>query len=893
MRLRRIEIAHFRKLAGPVVLDGLNDGLIVVSGDNEEGKSTVLAALKAAFFEHHATGGAVREAMAPHRGGVPEIAVEFEADGQLHRLRKAFKRGGVALETPTHRLQDDAAERRLQELLRFERRQGRTPRPENAGLQALFWVDQATAFRDFEPVAGGRDRLAAAIASEVGAVAGGERSRRLLAVARERGDTYYTAQRQQETGPLRAASEQVRSLEDEHQALEARRSEFDARVDRLARLRNERRRLIEQDLAGRARDRCEAIRRQLAEMADVERRAELAVESLKSAGAERARIEAQQRGRRDLVDEAERLAAIQREAAGRLAAAEQELDVLRQGVGALRASEAAAGQAVAEAERMAGEARDRLDQARLAAEIERLGSALTRCRVAREGMHRAQAAMAGNPATTERLAAVRRLHQERETAAARVVAAATRIELHPGTPRHVRVDGRPVDVAEPLRLAARTELELEGFGRLVVMPGGEDLQARQEAGRAALSALSEALAVMGASSIAAAEAALEERRGAEAELGRCDADLKALLQAFAARSIESLAQSLADRQAELAAIARRLRTVAGSIDDSSVLDQHVAAGAASLTQAQDRLAAARQAAAEAERRLTVAATEAARLRGQQSAAETRASEILGRLAVERERIADEELAAALRAATERLRGTEERHEHLGRELRARDADGLRERLAIAERELGALDGERRRLDAEIRDLEVALREAGADSWVERLGEVAGALGAARIERRRLELEGRAWRLLVEKLAAADQSLREQLVAPISQRLEPLLQRVFPGAQAVFDPDRLSLTHLRRDGAEEGFDSLSVGAREQLAVLVRLAFASLLAEREGEAPCLILDDALVYADEARFETMKAILQRAARELQILVLTCRPRDYYGLDARYLRLEDCRTA
>ena len=92
-------------------------------------------------------------------------------------------------------------------------------------------------------------------------------------------------------------------------------------------------------------------------------------------------------------------------------------------------------------------------------------------------------------------------------------------------------------------------------------------------------------------------------------------------------------------------------------------------------------------------------------------------------------------------------------------------------------------------------------------------------------------------------------MRETLVAPIGLRLRPLLQRVFPGAEPVLDPERLSLTHLRRDGAEEAFDSLSVGAREQLAVLVRLAFASLLAEREGEAPCLILDDALVYADEA--------------------------------------------
>jgi DNA repair exonuclease SbcCD ATPase subunit len=168
VKLRRIEIAQFRKLIGPMVLDGLGDGLAIVSGDNEEGKSTVLAALKAAFFEHHGAGGAVREAMAPHGGGVPEIVVEFECRGQSYRLRKAFRRAGVSLEVGGQRLQDDAAERRLQEILQFERRQARTARPENAGVQALFWVDQATAFRDFDCIAGGHERLTAAIAAEVG-----------------------------------------------------------------------------------------------------------------------------------------------------------------------------------------------------------------------------------------------------------------------------------------------------------------------------------------------------------------------------------------------------------------------------------------------------------------------------------------------------------------------------------------------------------------------------------------------------------------------------------------------------------------------------------------------------------------------------------------------------
>ena len=87
----------------------------------------------------------------------------------------------------------------------------------------------------------------------------------------------------------------MRALEDENQALEARRRDFDARVDRLARLRDERRRLIEQDHAGRSRERCEAIRRQLPRWPIWNARRNVPMEALKTAGAERARAEAQQR----------------------------------------------------------------------------------------------------------------------------------------------------------------------------------------------------------------------------------------------------------------------------------------------------------------------------------------------------------------------------------------------------------------------------------------------------------------------------------------------------------------------------------------------------------------------------------------------------------------------
>ena len=62
--------------------------------------------------------------------------------------------------------------------------------------------------------------------------------------------------------------------------------------------------------------------------------------------------------------------------------------------------------------------------------------------------------------------------------------------------------------------------------------------------------------------------------------------------------------------------------------------------------------------------------------------------------------------------------------------------------------------------------------------------------------------------------------------------------------------------------EEELGSLSEGTQEQLAVLVRLGFGRLLAESGAPVP-LILDDALVYSDDARIERMFAALKLAAR------------------------------
>ena len=86
---------------------------------------------------------------------------------------------------------------------------------------------------------------------------------------------------------------------------------------------------------------------------------------------------------------------------------------------------------------------------------------------------------------------------------------------------------------------------------------------------------------------------------------------------------------------------------------------------------------------------------------------------------------------------------------------------------------------------------------------------------------------------------------------------------------------------------ESFKWLSGGTQEQIAVLVRLAMGTMLAERGGNVP-IILDDALVYCDDDRINLMFDALSRAGKHQQIIVLTCRLRSFASLGGHTLRVQ-----
>ena len=182
--------------------------------------------------------------------------------------------------------------------------------------------------------------------------------------------------------------------------------------------------------------------------------------------------------------------------------------------------------------------------------------------------------------------------------------------------------------------------------------------------------------------------------------------------------------------------------------------------------------------------------------------------------------------------------------------------------------------ERRRQD--IMRLEVDLETKGALGLEEQGAERQRELEAA--TRRADELARRAAALdhLLGLLREKRSALARRLRAPLQKHLDHYLGILFPGARIEVAEDLSpgTITRVGPHGQESGgFEELSVGTREQMGIVARLAYADLLQEA-GRPTLLILDDALVNTDDDRLGQMKRVLYDAAQRHQVLIFTCHP-------------------
>jgi hypothetical protein len=270
------------------------------------------------------------------------------------------------------------------------------------------------------------------------------------------------------------------------------------------------------------------------------------------------------------------------------------------------------------------------------------------------------------------------------------------------------------------------------------------------------------------------------------------------------------------------------------------------------------------------------------------------AEIRNALLAARDALPDAERSARMEAAMHEVRAASEAHH-----ARLQALDAARSRMPSAER-LDALRAKVERLNQsierrkilheelalEIARLEGQIQAAGGDGLGERVNALRQGRDLAERDVQRLTHRVAVLTLLKETIAARYAERRDRLNAPLQRHLKPFLDDVFKGAEIDMG-DRFAISGVRRgERPSEPFEQLSVGTQEQIAVLVRLAMGTMLADQGRPLP-IILDDALVFSDDARIEAMFEALTRAGEVQQVIVLTCRMRSFERLKGERLSI------
>ena len=138
MQLTRLRIEQLRQFRQPYELNDFEPGLNLFTGPNEAGKSTLVRAIRAAFFERHRSTSV--EDLKPWgaSSAAPSIELDFNFDGKPYRLSKSFlghKR--CDLMVGTSQFDGAAAEDHLANLFGFAFRGRGASRAEHWGIPGL------------------------------------------------------------------------------------------------------------------------------------------------------------------------------------------------------------------------------------------------------------------------------------------------------------------------------------------------------------------------------------------------------------------------------------------------------------------------------------------------------------------------------------------------------------------------------------------------------------------------------------------------------------------------------------------------------------------------------------------------------------------------------------
>ena len=887
MKLRSLTVDQFKRFTLPTRLSGLNDGLNLVVGPNEFGKSTMVDALRAVLFERHSSRAQpIRSLQNDRSTAAPVVELVFEVGGNEYTLTKRFVNspfarlqcpGGILLEA-------DAAENELRNLLGFTAAGNRGANLESLGMWGVLWVQQGQSFGRPSVSDSALASLSSGLDSEVGTVLGGRRGRQLPQIIEQLRDELVTPSRRQPRGEYKVACDSVDELkqrlieqQQQQQEMSEKLEQLSATEARLHRLEKASLNQIDQAELTEAKEQHDEIMRldlQLKAARSELQNRESRLEQCERAQSDRAaRRQELKTDRELLVQEQGRLEELQQKEREAITA----LNKLRKNLSDTEGNVEAAIQSETHWRRT-------LDRINHSVELKNLTRQMKDVEVAETKLADAKRQAEAMRISDESLQRIREIAEVVNRADAQLRVAATRIrfEIPNDHLNGIEIDGTQLrDSSTTIEAIESVAITIPERGTIFIEPAVVNHDRIIREAREAKVNLDEALSDVGAQSLAEAQVLRDQRRDFEVTAREARQELQRILQSDDASTLGARIDVL--RQ-ELENLSRE--------DDLKTLPQRAEAEfalAAAHTNLQQAREDARIERANVDVRVPAVSELSVDVRTLDNFVDSQAELVDRRdrrLRSDSLAVPDQQLAGATEEAVQDVEAQQEVVASLEEQWTPSARAQLEARISRLENTIAQRD--KARVDARIEI--VQLREhidvhdsAGIDEAIEHTQHE---LEQATRRRKRFERELEVLVLLADTLRAAEGEARERYLAPVVKRVHPYLQMLFPNAQIGID-ENLHITGMfRNPGYEENFDHLSMGTQEQIAVLVRLAFAEMLTDHEAPA-AVVLDDALVFADDHRMQLMFDILSHAANRVQVLMFTCREQLFEGLGAHQLQL------
>lgn len=864
MQIHAIELNHVRGIEHLRVDQLPKTGVIVIHGDNEAGKSTILEAIDVVLREkHRARNKNTRPLQTVGSSEGPEVTLDLTVGPHRMTVRKRFiakPLSELTITTPRReQLTGSEADDRLEQILEeyldkelvstlFLRQDDLNDAVAAVGVPSLTQALNAQA---------GADALAPDQAAEDTA---------LMADIEREYSRYFTHKKGEPT------KDYARLIAEVDKA-EARVRSAQTTLDEQEQFVVDHERAVE-DIAS-AQAQLPVAKSELEANTEAARVAAQATQQLEAAR------ELLQRAEMDTARAREDLAHREELAASATAAA-QALDELKQ---SLAPAQKAAETERAERERLSSElsaaksaldtARTEVKRARLASEHEAetaafqvLGKRLTELDAAEADLTAAEQAVAesGKEVTAAHV-------QEVEDAAAEVAVARRVHALQSAALIFSTTEAQDIEVdGQPQQLDPGEDTTVELRDGTAVTIGSVTARFRAGAGTDASTAdalegaqrtLTELLEAHGCTDVDELRARREHQRELATELSAAKTAVATVLAGESASGLRAKAQALGAKLAEFEQPADE------DVPPLTIAEADAAEDTA--RQAVERLEAALAPWLDGQ-----AGTELIKVETQLASAQARAAEAVSAHEKAQADLPDADLSARLEQAI----AQQEQHQRAVAEAEAK------QRAADPETAAKLAQGSQTLVESLQETIRTAeIRKARREGDIARHEGAAEALDRATAEHEQLRVQldsmqrrAEAAAYLREVFHRHREAARSRYAQPFARRLEQLARRVY-GHDVTFElSDALEVTARTHSGQTIALDSLSGGAKEQLAILTRFAIADLIREDAATAGVpVVVDDALGSTDDNRLRLMATLFSDVGEHSQVIVFTCMPQRY----------------